>query len=101
MGTLAALLLALCTSFSPIKDALPRQQQTTVAARSEYYYWYSFPANDYEGYMPTSVEITDLEEEYQVDIDTNPSGGTLIANGYVLYGLPHTIWPSVNLFAHY
>ncbi|HEV2483885.1 MAG TPA: hypothetical protein VGS79_29680 [Puia sp.] len=115
MGAIAALALSLCTSFSPAKSEFATtpgssgvsgkfdkpEKKALLMSRSEYYYWYSYPGNVYEGYMPTSLEVYDLEVELQTDVDTDPSGGVQIANGFIVYGLPHIIWPSVILFAHY
>jgi hypothetical protein len=102
MGAAAALALTLCTSFSPIRSELaPKpEKRTLLMARSQYFYWYSYPGNVYQGWIPTQNEVYDLESQLQEDVDTNPSGGYLIANGFVLYGLPHIIWPSVQLFVH-
>jgi hypothetical protein len=104
LGVIAALLLSLCTSFSPVRSERTPERRTNaplLMSRSEYYYWYLESGDTYQGYWATNVEVDDLESEYQIEIDTNPSGGTPIANGFVLYGIPHMIWPSVNLYAHY
>lgn len=108
MGAIAALALSLCTSFSPAKNEFATKPATSdkhekkalLMSRAEYYYWYSYPGSSYEGWMPTESEVDELEYELQEEVDTNPSGGYLIANGFVLYGLPHLIGPSVQLFVH-
>ena len=90
---LAAVLVAFCTSFKPVKKLPPSK-------KNEYYYWYLDSGTVYQGWYPTSEEITILEDTYDVYVDTDPLDGTLIASGYFVEGYPHSVYASVFLYSH-
>lgn len=90
----AALLLFLCTSFKPVK------QDATTKTDNTHYYWYLDNGTVYDGWYTTADEITRLEDEYGVYIDTDQVDGTLIASGYGIKGYPHTVYASVFLYSH-
>ncbi|HET6253307.1 MAG TPA: hypothetical protein VFE32_04510 [Puia sp.] len=72
---------------------------TTKSANINYYYWYSAFDGSYNDYEPTSWEIYEMEIYYDVYVDTNPSGGTLIEKG-IPYQNPN--WPPmVYLYGHW
>ena len=90
----AAMLFFLCTSFKPAKQgAFPKNDNT-------HYYWYLDSGTVYDGWYTTADEITRLEEEYGVYVDTDPVDGTLIASGYGIKGYPHYVYASVFLYSH-
>ena len=79
------------TSFTPQKASKTWDQ---------YYYWYLDGGTVYDDWTSTTLEITRLENEYGVEVDTDPTDGTLIASGYAFYGLPHEVYASVLLYSH-
>jgi hypothetical protein len=91
---LASACFFLFTSFTPRKAA------SFFKASNQYYYWYVDGGTVYEGWYSTAEEITQLEDEYDVEVDTDPLDGTLIASGYAFYGLPHEVYASVLLYSH-
>lgn len=96
---IATVLITLCTSFSSGKErALPKSAAAT--ADNVHYYFYLYD-DSYDGFFTTSQEIARLELTYDVYVDTNPFGGTLLARGYANNSYPHTIWASVFLYGHF
>ena len=89
----AGLFFILSTSFSAPK-ARP------VAHKDTNYYWYLDNGTVYDGWRSTNQEIARLEAIYNVYVDTDPFGGTLIASGYSIYGYPHVVYASVLLYSH-
>ena len=90
----AALLFFLCASFKPVK------QDAKTKTDNTHYYWYLDSGTVYDGWYTTAEEITRLENEYGVYIDTDQVDGTLIASGYAIKGYPHTVYASVFLYSH-
>lgn len=90
----ATLLFFLCTSLRPIKHTVTAKTDNT------HYYWYLDNGTVYDGWYTTADEITRLEDEYDVYVDTDPVDGTLIASGYGIKGYPHYIYASVFLYSH-
>jgi hypothetical protein len=95
----ATLLFLLCTSFYSPKKAIPPAKPDKEVS-SQFYYFY-LADDSYDGYCTIDQEIARLEALYDVYVDNNSPGGTLLARGYTLYGLPHTVWPSVFLYGHF
>jgi hypothetical protein len=100
-AAVAALLLFFCTTISPVKAGSPDPRQQSAAAFVPYFYWYLASNNAYLGYQSEDQEIDNLEGTYQVYVDTNPGGGTLLARGFFQYGSFHTLPPSINLYGHF
>ena len=94
----ATLLFFLCTSLKPVKQANPEKQ--AAQTDNTHYYWYLDNGTVYDGWYTTADEITRLEAEYDVYIDTYPVDGTLIASGYGIKGYPHYVYASVFLYSH-
>jgi hypothetical protein len=105
-----ALALAAVLALSGAAFALsPAAKNTTItaatSARDHYqmmYYWYDDPGDYYDQY----ATITDEENELYIlyggyVIDTNPIGGTVVAEGYLNNNYPHTQYPSAYLYIHY
>jgi hypothetical protein len=66
-----------------------------------YYYWYTEPDDLYNDYTTLANE----EWEWWVYfggavINTSPTGGTLIAEGYMNNHYPHDMYPAAYLYAH-
>src|SRR5579872_4548984 len=95
---IATCFLILCTSFSAGRPGAELSRSDT---KMPYYYWYLTSDNSFEGYWPVSTEIAVLENMYDVYVDNDPIGGTLLASGYFLKGYPHTVQASVNLYGHF
>jgi len=69
-------------------------------AKQVYYYWYWSDGDVYVEYTTTSNAITDFSNWTGKLVNTQPGGGTLVANGYSNNNYPHTFWPAVQLYAH-
>ena len=97
---MAAALILLCTSFTSDKAVAPAASPSDAAA-DIYLYWYSYPADTYLTYCGVDEEINTLELEYDVLVDADPSGGTLLVRGYDSDIYPHEVWPTVYLYGHF
>jgi hypothetical protein len=100
-AVMAATMLLVCTSFTSRQETNVSPQRTQSARYTPMYYFYLTADNSYQGYLSVNQEIADLEEMYDVYVDTSPFGGTLLASGYGLPGVPHPVRPSVNLYGHF
>ena len=115
-AAVAAVLVVLCTSFHPLqktsssrevlKPAVTGQAgaangQIRAAARQGDLFWYIDDGTEYVGYLSVETETDDLEAEYDVLVDTDPDGGTLLASGYPFYGYPHLFYASSFLYGHF
>jgi hypothetical protein len=100
-AAVAALLLFFCIGISPVKAGSVEPQQKNAATAVPYFYWYLKSNNAYLGYQSEDQEINNLEGTYQVYVDTDPAGGTLLACGFFLYGSFHPIAPTINLYGHF
>ena len=106
---IAAAILVLCTSFHPLQGASSSREiskpafssQLGATARQGDLFWYIDNGTEYTGYISVADETDDLEGEYDVLVDTNPVGGTLLASGYPVYGYPHLIFASCYLYGHF
>jgi hypothetical protein len=107
----ATALLVVCTSFSSNNEVLvksdlpvtvsPKKALTAPLRKATYYYWYTVPGDTYDAYDDVVDEEAKLEVELQVEVDTDPFGGTEVMAGYINNQYPHMIWASVFLYAHY
>lgn len=100
-AAIAALLLFFCTTISPVKAGSPEPQAKKTEVFVPYFFFYLTSNNSYLGYQSEDQEIDNLEGTYQVYVDTDPAGGTLLASGFFLYGNLHILPPSVNLYGHF
>jgi hypothetical protein len=94
--SLAAMLawLLTCSAFTP-------QQPANAATRQVEYYFYSYPEDTFTDYNTVAGEISELEANLGVNVDTNSGGGTLVSRGYFNSNYPHNMLPSVLLYAHF
>ena len=92
---LAVLAIAwvLCSSAFSVKKA-------TAKANPQYFYWYLAANDTFNNYLNTNDEITEMEAETGMSVDTNPAGGTLLVRGYDNNVYPHNLLPSVLLYGH-
>lgn len=101
---IATSLLVLCTSFHP-QTASSKHPTASAAntptARVGNLFWYIDGGTVYHDWVSADIEAYELEEEYGVWVDTNPVGGTLLSSGYPIYGYPHLIFASTNLYGHF
>jgi hypothetical protein len=95
--TLGFLLALTGTGFTAKPGAAARPAHNT---RDIYYYWYDDNDN-YVDYNSVYNEEYNLEIEYQVLVDQNPTGGTLLEEGYVDAGKPHMDLPGGMLYGHF
>lgn len=79
----------------------PSAQSGSAAQKFDvYYYWFDVN-NNYLGWMDAAQMAGVLEEEYQVWVDEDTIGGTLLAEGYADGSLPHDEWPACDLYGHF
>ena len=101
---LIAVLATLAFTGKP-KAVFSRPDATAKApapARQAMYYWYSEPSDTYNDYQTLSNEEVEMWVYYDGTlINTNPSGGTLIEEGYLNNAYPHTEFPYYYLYAHF
>jgi hypothetical protein len=64
------------------------------------YYWYTYPADAFFDHQTLLTEELEWWIILGDPIDTDPSGGTLIARGYLTKTYPHTSFASIYLYAH-
>ena len=97
---MAAALVMLCSSFTSDKGVATAAGPSIAAAQNTYYYWY-LTDGTYEGYYTVGEEEENLEAMYDVEVGTDSLGGTLLADGFPYYGLPHLVWPTSSLYGYY
>jgi hypothetical protein len=78
-----------------------KQAASVPAAAQTLYYWYTYPDDSYNDRKTIDDETYEMWLYYGVFVNTNPAGGTLIDRGYTNNAYPHTVFPSVYLYAHY
>jgi hypothetical protein len=76
-------------SASPAKKKLPS------------YYWYSTFDGSYNDYETTNYEIWEMEVDYDVLVNQDPAGGTLIEEGFLTEADPNPDGPMVFLYGHF
>jgi hypothetical protein len=67
------------------------------------YYWFWMPGDSYNDEETQAMEVWEMENIYYpgTEVDTNPTGGTLILEGYMMPNQPHMAYPAVYLYAHF
>ena len=96
--------VALATAWFILFSAFTDKQASpnaSVVKQNAHYYYYLADDDSYDAYNTVADEIAHLEDLFGVYVSTSPSGGTLLARGYINNWYPHTIWPSSYLYAHY
>ncbi|HVW60852.1 MAG TPA: hypothetical protein VHC48_12470 [Puia sp.] len=80
-------------SATPARHKSPEARQTM-------YYWYWDDTDFFFEYASTATAITDFEFATGKLVNTQPGGGTRLANGFLFSTYPHTLPPNVILFTH-
>jgi len=79
----------------------PQQRHPVCAMNGNVHYYYYLDNGDtFDAYNTIADEITHLEIILGTYVDTNPSGGYIVARGYINNNYPHTIWPNSYMYAH-
>jgi hypothetical protein len=91
----------LVLAFSSAGLRKPTSTPAPVKAKGAYYYWYTVPDDSYNDLTTISNEEDELFWEYEVLVNENPSGGTLLMRGYINSSYPHNMPASVYLYGHY
>ena len=89
------LLLGATSAIHPAKNTWDQR-----STRDQLYYWYDMNDNFVDRASVATEEI-ELETKYGVLVDQNPTGGTLLEEGYVAAGKPHTDLPGGMLYGHF
>lgn len=101
---MATMIFIFCTAFSAGKAASSSphsQKEVNKNRRSTFdYYWY-YADDSYDGFYTEPQVIAQMEDSLGVYVDTDPSGGIMVAEGYPNNNYPHTQWASQVLYAHY
>ena len=94
---LSFLLVLLTMGFTkkPTHAARPSQKIRDVG-----YYFYN-NSDNFVDWATADDEAYELEEVYNVLVDQNSIGGTLLEEGYVNPGKPHMGFPDVFLYGHF
>jgi hypothetical protein len=93
----------------PVPAATPTSARTVPATPAQkakafdtnIYYWFSAFDDSYNDYETTAWEIWEMEIYYDVTVNTNPAGGTLIEQGYWNNSDPHEFPSMVFLYGHF
>jgi predicted transcriptional regulator len=93
-------MIALALAWVILGSATPKQHATKTAVNT-FYYWYKAIDDSYVQYSNTADAEWEMEQETGVLVDTNNSGGTLVERGYINSVIPHNVFASVLLYAHY
>jgi len=95
----AIFVFLLFTSFrsSPYSSASRKQN---LSSGDTHYYYYLNGGTTYDGWYSIAEEEARLTTLYGMYVDTNPFGGTLLATGYPIKGIPHTIYATSFLYGH-
>jgi hypothetical protein len=83
-----------------IKKAAPASS-AKKGSNINYYYWYSTFDGSYNDYETTSWEIWEMEIYYDVTVNTDQVGGTLIEEGFMTEADPNPYGPMVFLYGHF
>lgn len=95
----AAILLLLCTSFRSGTEGLA-PKKSLVSSDNTHYYYYLNGGTTYDGWYTIAEETDRMSDMYGVYVDTDPFGGTLLASGYSLKGIPHLVYATSFLYGH-
>ena len=95
--------LAIATVVCMLFSFTTRYTNPTRSSISQNTYYYYFNASDdsYDAYNTVSNEIIRLQGVYGVVVNTTSFGGTLVSRGYTSNIVPHQVWPSSYLYAHF
>jgi hypothetical protein len=100
MLTFIAALSAMGFTGKPIAPSKAATPSATQNHRDVNYYFYDNDDN-YTNFATAITEEGRLEGIYGVYVDENSIGGTLLEEGYVMPGEPHTGFPDIFLYGHF
>ena len=92
-------LCILATAWIALGSASPARLEASTS-KQVIYYWYWADTDSYYETATTSTAINDFTFATGHIVNTQPGGGTLVANGYSNNNYPHTFWPAVQLYMH-
>jgi hypothetical protein len=90
-----------CTALLMLAGAFTRTSDAAAHPRFVNYYWYTDPGDEYNDYNSVGVEEEEMWIYYGAPVNTDPTGGTLIEEGYTNNVYPHEFPPSQFLYVHY
>jgi hypothetical protein len=85
------------TGFKP----KPTGETAASTPRQMLYYFYTYPYDFYNDRKTLADEEYELWVMYGFNVDTSPSGGTLLMKGYFNDAYPHNQLPMVLLYGHF
>jgi hypothetical protein len=87
---------------APARTPAPAQASASAAKKKlPSYYWYSTFDGSYNDYETTNYEIWEMEVDYDVLVNQDPAGGTLIEEGFLTEADPNPDGPMVFLYGHF
>lgn len=89
-----AITWVVCSSAFAVKKAAVKP------ANPQWYYWYHADTDTFDNWLSTDDEITELENNTGLFVNTSPGGGTLLVKGYDNNVYPHNLLPTVLLYGH-
>ena len=92
-------LCILATAWIILGSATPTHHTHPVVKEASYH-WFWADTDFYAEYATTTQACSDFGTWTGKVVNTQPGGGTLVANGYTLINQPHVGWPQVQLYAH-
>jgi hypothetical protein len=86
---------------APAQSLASAQTAASPTAKSfaQSYYWYSAFDGSYNDYETVAYEIWEMEIYYDVVVNTEPEGGTLIEEGF--WSTDTDYPPMVDLYGHF
>ncbi|HXB08264.1 MAG TPA: hypothetical protein VNW04_14135 [Puia sp.] len=93
-------LLVLVFSGASLRKPTPADP-APAKAKGAYYYWYTVPDDSFNDLTTTPNEENELFWEYDVIVDQNSAGGTLLMRGYINNAYPHNMPASIYLYGHF
>jgi hypothetical protein len=90
-----------CTAVLTVAGAFTRTSHASAHPRFVDYYWYTYPGDSYNDYNSVGDEEEEMWIYYGAPVNTDPTGGTLVDEGYINNTSPHEFPPSVLLYVHY
>ena len=91
----AAAWILLLSAFTKSDHASPQK------FRDASYFYYFEEDDSYDACNTVAGEIAHLQQLTGCVVNTNPFGGTLLANGYYTNDYPHDDWPASHLYLHH
>lgn len=76
------------------------KKPSAPAVKQTMYYWFWSDSDEFFEYATVSQACTDIMNLIGAGVSTNPSGGTLVSDGYTNSVQPHNTQPAVLLYQH-